>query len=121
MNRKHFAALVALFTAAALVTAADWPQWRGPNRDGVSKETDLLKEWPSGGPKLLWQVKDLGDGYSTPAVVSDRLYVLASSGMDDTIQRTEPLDRSVDGRAKRRLVGDIGREKEDFRAEFLER
>jgi outer membrane protein assembly factor BamB len=68
---------------ALVITAADWPQWRGPNRDGVSKEIGLLLKWPEGGPKLLWQVKDLGDGYSTPSVVGDRLYVLGSKGMED--------------------------------------
>src|SRR5262245_35286825 len=63
--------------------AADWPQWRGPQRTGISQETGLLKEWPQGGPKLLWQVKDLGTGYSTPAVVGDRLYLLNNQGMDN--------------------------------------
>ncbi len=58
--------------------AADWPQWRGPQRTGVSKETGLLKEWPKGGPKLLWEQKDIGDGYSTPAVVGDRLYLMSN-------------------------------------------
>ena len=50
-------------------SAADWPQWRGPRRNGISQEKGLLKEWPKDGPKLLWQIKDIGDGYSTPAVV----------------------------------------------------
>src|SRR5262245_45941337 len=59
--------------------ADDWPQWRGPTRTGVSKETGLLKEWPKGGPKLLWQRKDLGGGYSTPAVVGGHVYLLADS------------------------------------------
>src|SRR3981081_4446391 len=63
--------------------ADDWPQWRGPQRNGISKETGLLKEWPKDGPKLLWQVKDVGDGYSTPAVVGDYLYLLSNKGKDD--------------------------------------
>src|SRR5687768_11263313 len=49
--------------SANLAAAADWPQWRGPARDGVSLERGLLKQWPAGGPKLLWQVNDIGDGY----------------------------------------------------------
>jgi hypothetical protein len=79
----------ALFAAVAVTlcwrsaTAVDWPQWRGPDRTGLSTETGLLPEWPSQGPKLLWQVKDIGDGYSTPAVVGDRLYLLANRGIDD--------------------------------------
>jgi outer membrane protein assembly factor BamB len=63
--------------------ADDWPQWRGPQRDGISHETGLLKEWPKDGPKLLWQVKDIGRGYSTPSVVSDKLYLLANEGLDN--------------------------------------
>jgi outer membrane protein assembly factor BamB len=76
------AACVSAATACAAI-AADWPQWRGPNRDGISQESGLLKEWPKEGPKLLWQVKDLGGGYSTPAVVGTRLYVMANKGLED--------------------------------------
>jgi len=67
---------------ASVALAEDWPQWRGPERNGISKETGLAKEWPKEGPKLLWQVKDIGDGYSTPAVVGDRLFVISNRGMD---------------------------------------
>src|SRR5690349_4405054 len=73
--------LVALMVVAG--RAEDWPQWRGPNRNGVSKETGLLKEWPEGGPKLLWTVKDAGTGYSTPAVVGKNFYLLGNDGMDN--------------------------------------
>ncbi len=57
---------------------SDWPQWRGPQRDGISEERGLLKQWPAQGPKLLWQVDDIGDGYSTPAVVGTRIYVMSN-------------------------------------------
>jgi outer membrane protein assembly factor BamB len=69
-----------LFTLTA--AADDWPQWRGPKRDGMSAETGLLKEWPKQGPRLLWQLKDIGSGYSTPAVVGARLYVQSNTGME---------------------------------------
>src|ERR1044071_8525334 len=62
--------------------ADNWSQWRGPHRDGVSQETGLLKEWPKDGPKLLWKVTDAGLGYSTPAVVADRLYLLGNEGVE---------------------------------------
>ena len=62
---------------------SDWPQWRGPQRDGTSQERGLLKQWPAGGPKLLWQVNDIGDGYSTPAVVGKRIYVMSNRGMEN--------------------------------------
>src|SRR5436305_29567 len=64
-------------------TAADWPQWRGPDRNGISKETGLLKEWPKDGPRLVWQQKEIGFGYSTPAVVGERLYLLSNKGVED--------------------------------------
>jgi len=84
MNRSFTLLLFAFVAVSCLVVvAADWPQWRGPHRDGVSSETGLLKEWPEGGPKLIWQVQDVGDGYSTPAVVGERIYLLGSKGMDD--------------------------------------
>jgi outer membrane protein assembly factor BamB len=66
-----------------LARANDWPQWRGPNRDGHSKETGLLKEWPKDGPSAVWQVKDLGGGYSTPSVAGGRLYVMTNKGLAD--------------------------------------
>ncbi|HEX6622142.1 MAG TPA: PQQ-binding-like beta-propeller repeat protein [Pyrinomonadaceae bacterium] len=64
-------------------SSPDWPQWRGANRDGVSKESGLLKQWPAGGPRLLWQVNDIGDGYSTPVVVGNRIYVMSNRGMEN--------------------------------------
>ncbi len=64
------------------VAADDWPQWRGPQRDGKSPETGLLANWPEGRPKLVWQANDLGNGYSTPVVVGDALYVLSNQGKE---------------------------------------
>jgi outer membrane protein assembly factor BamB len=70
--------LIGLFIIALCTTALaiDWPQWRGPNRDNLSPETGLLKEWPKGGPPLLWKANGLGKGYSTVAVVGDRIYTM---------------------------------------------
>jgi hypothetical protein len=53
----------------------EWPCWRGPNRDGKSPDTGLLKEWPEGGPQLLWQVKGIGEGFSTVAVSDGFVYI----------------------------------------------
>lgn len=61
----------------------DWPQWRGPERNGTSAESGLLKQWPAGGPKLLWQVNDIGDGYSTPVVVGNRIYLMSNRDMEN--------------------------------------
>ena len=83
--RPHaaFAAVVLSLAIGLPAFAADWPQWRGPHRDGHSAETGLLKEWPKEGPKRLWQVTDLGTGYATPAIVNGRIYVLANEGMEN--------------------------------------
>ncbi len=67
----------------SLCSAADWPQWRGPHRDGISAETGLARQWPKNGPRLMWQVKDLGEGYATPAIAGGRLYVIANRGMEN--------------------------------------
>ena len=53
----------------------DWPQWRGPDRSGISRETALLQQWPSSGPALLWSASNLGAGYGSPAVSGDRIFV----------------------------------------------
>ncbi len=56
----------------------DWPQWRGPDRTDVSRETGLLAAWPEGGPRLLWTFKEAGIGMSGFAVVGDRLYTMGA-------------------------------------------
>jgi len=58
----------------------DWPQWRGPNRDGISAERGLLKDWPSGGPPLAWKASGAGEGYSSFATSNGRLYTLGARG-----------------------------------------
>lgn len=64
------------------LAADDWPQYRGPTRDDISREIGLLKSWPDGGPKPLWKYADAGVGYSGTAVVGDRLYTLGDRGED---------------------------------------
>jgi outer membrane protein assembly factor BamB len=65
---------VAMFSLCANAAVGDWPEFRGPNRDGISQETGLLKEWPVGGPPLAWKVNGLGAGYSAVSVLGDRIY-----------------------------------------------
>jgi outer membrane protein assembly factor BamB len=82
MKRAKLFGLAIAIGMLSLVEAADWPQWRGPHRTGVSLETGLLKEWPKEGPKPLWQLKDIGDGYGAPAVVGARVYLLSNNGLE---------------------------------------
>ena len=78
-----FSAVPTIRSAGVAASAADWPQWRGPERDGLSRDRGLLRQWPAGGPKLLWQVNDIGDGYSTPVVVGSRIYLMSNRGMEN--------------------------------------
>lgn len=68
-----------LCLVAGAALAADWPQFRGPNRDGVSRETGLLKSWPAGGPKVLWKTP-VGEGFSHVVVAGNRLITLYGQG-----------------------------------------
>jgi len=65
---------------AAAQAGGNWPQWRGPNRDGISTETGLLKQWPENGPPLAWKASGAGFGYSSFAVVNGRLYTMGLRG-----------------------------------------
>ena len=77
MKIPHSLIALPLFTLTALAAPGDWPQWRGPNRDGVSAETGLLKEWPTGGPALAWKTSGLGQGFSSVAIVGGRIFTMA--------------------------------------------
>ena len=88
------------------VHATDWPQWRGPERNGLSSETGLLKEWPKDGPKLVWQVADAGVGYSTPAVSGNRLFELGNEGVENEFVEARS---TVDGkRVWQTRLGKVG-------------
>ncbi len=78
-------AVLCLAPLCAVAVAADWPQWRGPNRDGISKETGLLHQWPNGGPKQIWKTQGLGEGYSSFAVVGSRLYTQGQQGNQEFV------------------------------------
>ena len=72
------------YGVVSTVDASDWPQWRGPEKDGISRETGLLKEWPDGGPQVLWRVS-LGEGFSGISVVGGRVYTMFSEGDDEFV------------------------------------
>jgi len=79
-----FLGLVLLGSFAVLADGTDWPQYRGPNRDGVSSETGLLDEWPEGGPKELWRTS-LGHGFSGISMSGGRIYTMLSEGSDEFV------------------------------------
>ena len=65
--------------------ADDWPQWRGINRDGKSAEKGLLRKWPEGGPKQLWKIGGLGEGYASFSVVKGKLYTVGQFGDQERV------------------------------------
>ncbi len=70
------AVTVVIPLSASATRGADWPQWRGPERSGVSEETGLLKEWPQDGPPLAWKSSGLGKGYSSVSVAAGRILTM---------------------------------------------
>jgi len=94
---------LALVLSIGLSSAADWPQWRGPSRDGRSPDKGLLKSWPEGGPSLLWKATGIGAGFSSPAVVGDTVYI---SGDVGTALVLAALD--MDGKEKWRVEHGAG-------------
>jgi outer membrane protein assembly factor BamB len=82
MNIRLLAAITLLFlsVSASAQTNGEWPQWRGANRDGISKETGLLKQWPEAGPPLAWKTSGAGSGYSSFSISKGRLYTMGSRG-----------------------------------------
>jgi outer membrane protein assembly factor BamB len=76
------------FVPFAGLQADDWPQWLGPNRDGTSAETGLLKQWDEKGPPQVWQY-DVGEGYSGPVVAGDRLIMFHRLGDKEVVDCLE--------------------------------
>jgi outer membrane protein assembly factor BamB len=86
MKRSLVMIVFALEMLVSSVSAADdaeWPCWQGPNHDGKSPDTGLLKEWPSGSPDWLWTTNGLGTGYSTVSVSGGMIY--ATGDVDDKL------------------------------------
>lgn len=72
-------------TASASNTGHPWPQFRGPNRDNISRETGLVKSWPADGPKLLWTATGLGEGYSSVSVAGGLVLTMGNQGNQEAI------------------------------------
>ena len=79
------AATIVALAHLAVPAAADWPQFRGPDRDARSKESGLLQQWPGGGPKLAWQFKGIGGGYSSVSIQNGRLFTMGDMGGDQFV------------------------------------
>jgi len=76
--------LACLFTTSPQSRAEDWPHWRGPDRNGVSKEKGWTTSWPTEGPKQLWKAS-VGTGFSSVAVAQGRVFTLGNQADTDTV------------------------------------
>jgi outer membrane protein assembly factor BamB len=72
-------------TVAGELPPAEWSQWRGPERNGISRETGLLNTWPKGGPALVWKATGLGGGYSTPSLAGGKIFGMSYRGEDEIV------------------------------------
>jgi len=75
-------------------TASDWPTFRGPNRDGISKETGLRQEWPKDGPPKVWTSKNLGLGFGAPVVSGRRIFGMGTRDGKDGVWALKEGDGS---------------------------
>lgn len=80
--------------------ADDWPQWRGPNRDGISRESGLLRQWPPEGPPLAWKARGLGAGYSTVTVADGRIFTLGADNDTESVIALDVVTGQVLWRAR---------------------
>src|SRR5262245_4842419 len=98
-------ALVAFHPARA----ADWPQWRGgPLRDGISKDTGLLKQWPEGGPPLAWKASGIGEGMGGICVAAGRIYTSGDSGDSSWLYALNESDGKPVWKARVGRSGSVG-------------
>ena len=77
---KNIILCLSILLVGGICYGDNWPQFRGPNRDGKSTETGLMKKWPEGGPKILWSIEGLGIGFSSVAISRGFVY---TTGMID--------------------------------------
>lgn len=95
MKQIHWGILlITLILAGGTCTAVDWPEWRGPDRTGRSSETGLLRSWPDDGPPQRWRIDSVGEGFSTPSIAEDRIFVMGNS---DGAERVYCLDATNRG------------------------
>ena len=78
--------------AQAPASSNDWPQWRGPDRSGVSRERGLLNDWPATGPRRVWVAANLGAGYGSVAIAGSRVFVQGATRSNSTVSALNRAD-----------------------------
>ena len=87
--QKIYNFIICLLVVACTQSNQKISQWRGANRDGIYKEKNLLKTWPETGPKLLWLTEEIGNGYSSPVISGNRLFI---NGEIDSVSHVFAFD-----------------------------
>jgi len=77
---------------AAAPGSFDWPQWQGRDRNAISAERGLLKEWPKDGPPLAWKIKGLGGGDGGPSIAAGRIFGMSNRGGDEVVWALSEAD-----------------------------
>ena len=90
-----FALAMTATTGGRLLFGADWPQWRGPERTGLSKESGLMKQWPASGPPRVWLIANLGAGYGSISIQGDRIFVQSLIGRQSTVASLNRADGKI--------------------------
>ena len=81
--------ILTLVALTSFASAADWPTWRGPKRDDISTEKNLLTEWPAGGPALAWKTTGCGSGYSSVSVANGRVFTMGDTPEGSAVRAFE--------------------------------
>ncbi|HJZ55543.1 MAG TPA: PQQ-binding-like beta-propeller repeat protein [Gemmataceae bacterium] len=89
--RRFCLAFLLTFAPALALSAADWPQFLGPNRDGHSAETKLNWDWTGGGPPVAWKL-DIGTGWAGPVVAGERLILFHRVGAEEIVACLDPMN-----------------------------
>lgn len=103
-----FAKTLGLFICLSFVLQAEEPNWnqfRGPNHDNHSFSTDIVKSWPKEGPKLLWKIDNIGEGYSNVSFFDDMMFTMGDVGDDCFLFA---LDKKTGKEIWKSAVGDAG-------------
>src|SRR5438105_6872163 len=91
---RNLATLLVLGILAAAAGADDWPQWLGPRRDGVWRESGIVESFPAGGPEIKWRIP-VGPGYSGPAVAGGRVYLTDRQPPDKKVDSADATKRGI--------------------------
>ncbi|MBW8038892.1 MAG: PQQ-like beta-propeller repeat protein [Planctomycetes bacterium] len=95
MNFRFPLAIILSLFVVNSATAEDWPQFHGPRRDNRSAETGLLKQWPTGGPELVWKAGGIGQGFATVAIIDGMIYTTGNIDKDTVITAMDMSGREI--------------------------